>query len=115
MSRDDVIDIQALLRKSSLPVYHRRESPTQTPADAKEIERSGELWGRARRGSEIRQVQAWRGPLPPGQRGIEFVTEVPEDPNDHPDWARWSEMNPGVGVEGDFAKIPVTVLRNTQT
>lgn len=47
-------------------------------------------------------------------RGIEFTTDIPEDPNDHPTMVRWSAFNPHVKVEDGFAKIPIVVLRNTQ-
>ena len=96
-------------------VYHRLESPTQTPTDAARQEASGELWGRAPFGSHIPKVKAYRGPLPAGKRGIEFVTDVPPDPGSTPKRAEWSGPRRGVVVEGDFAKIRVVITKNTQT
>jgi RHS repeat-associated protein len=98
-------------------IFHRLESPTQTPADAKAIESSGELWGYPARGSDIPSVKAYNGPLPEGARGIEFTTPVtpttttrgtPGSP------AQWYPGTPGVKVEADKAKIPVCVTKNTQ-
>ncbi|MGH7719612.1 MAG: RHS repeat-associated core domain-containing protein, partial [Gemmatimonadaceae bacterium] len=94
--------------------YHRRESPTQTPADARRIQESGELWGRANRGSDNPSVDAYVGPLPQGTRGIEFTTTVPPDKGTPPWRARWTGPRPGVRVEGEYAKIPVCVTKNTQ-
>lgn len=92
-------------------VYHRRASPTQTAADAGLQQRSGELWGRPNRGSNFPTVDAYPGPLPPGVRGIEFVTDVEPSPDSPPRVARWTRECPGVTVEGDFARIPVRVTR----
>ena len=96
-------------------VYHRLESPTQTPADAAQQEASGEIWGRAPQGSFIPAVQAYIGPLPPGARGIEFTTGVPVDPGSPPGQAYWRGPRAGVTVEDDFAKIRVVVTRNGQS
>ena len=95
-------------------VYHRLESPTQTPADAARQEASGEIWGRAPRGGTTPKVKAYPGPLPPGTRGIEFTTDVPPDPGSAPKRPDWSGPRPGVVIEGDFAKIKVVVTKNTQ-
>jgi RHS repeat-associated protein len=98
------------------PVFHRLESSTQTPADAAKITSSGELWGKAPAGSNTPQVKAYYGTLPVGARGIEFTTAVPADPSSgHPTNARWLPGMPGVRLDGDYAKIPVTVTKNTQT
>jgi RHS repeat-associated protein len=98
----------------SQPRYHRLESPTQSPKVARLQETSGEIWGRAPRGSDIPKVQAYAGPLPPGARGIEFTTSVAPDPYGMPHLPTWSGPRPGVRVENDFAKIACTVTRNTQ-
>jgi hypothetical protein len=95
--------------------YHRLESPTQTPEDAQLQEESGEIWGRAPRGSLIAKVQAFAGPLPPDRRGIEFVTVVPPDFGGKPSRPEWSADRPDVGFDGEFARIRVRIIQNTQT
>ena len=95
-------------------IYHRLESPTQTPADARLQVESGEIWGRPRRYSDIPSVKAYPGPLPPGARGIEFTTEVPPDAQTGPDYVRWTGPRPGVIVEGGYARIVARVIRSTQ-
>ncbi len=96
-------------------IYHRLESPTQTAEHARLQEVSGELWGRAPRGSNIPAAQAYIGPLPAGRRGIEFSTTVQPDPNKPPGQAFWTGPRTGVKIEGDFATIKIKILRNTQT
>jgi hypothetical protein len=96
-------------------LYHRIESPTQTPEDAIRQEKSGELWGYPARWSDRPKVKAYVGPLPPSRRGIEFTTDVPPDKNCPPTHAYWSGPRAGVVVEGECAKIKVKVTRNTQT
>jgi RHS repeat-associated protein len=99
-------------------IYHRLESPTQTPADARRQERTGVIGGYAARGSAIPTVKAYNGPLPPGARGLEFSTTVPPAPGSVPGQPKWYPGQPGVGVipgeKGPMAAIPATILRNTQ-
>ena len=61
-------------------------------------------------------VQAYRGPLSSGARGIEFFTKAaPNDP--FGPIARWSlSGGPRFGLrqEGEFAKITCRITRNTQ-
>ncbi|MFK3978986.1 RHS repeat-associated core domain-containing protein [Micromonospora sp. NPDC050397] len=98
--------------------YHRLESPTQKPEVADQMVKSGELWGRVSRVSfqDRPMVQAYRGALPDGKRGVEFYTPIkPLSPrNSPPGEARWVAGMPGVREEGDFAKIPIFITRNTQ-
>lgn len=107
--------------------YFRLESPTQGAETAAQQESSGEVWGRARQNvfaGTTPVVQAYMGRLPEGARGIEFVTDVPPNPGTVPGAGAWSlgsrgPASPGVGgtalrVEGEFAKLRVTVTRNTQ-
>lgn len=96
-------------------IYHRLESPTQTAGDAQLQEASCELWGRAPRGSDRPAEKAYIGPLPVGRRGIEFSTNVEPDPNKAPGQAFWRGPRAGVKIEDDFARIKITILRNTQT
>lgn len=98
----------------SADIYHRKESPTQTAADAALQEATGEIWGSVPFGGVRPVAQAYRGPLPSGARGIEFTTDVAPDPQTPPSRARWSGPRQGVRVEGGFAKIDVTVIKNTQ-
>lgn len=60
--------------------FSRRETPTQTPADAVEQCRSGEIWGSIPKWSQWPTVQAYGGRLKNGGRGIEFTTDI----NSHP-------------------------------
>lgn len=104
---------------AKVQVYHRRLSSSQTPSVAALQQRTGEIWGSYNRDlmggrSPIPSVDAYVGPLPDGIRGIEFTTDVPPD-RDTPPWAaRWTGPRDGVIVEGEYAKIKVTVTRNTQ-
>ena len=95
-------------------IYHRLESPTQTPADAARQQASGEIWGRSALGSFIPKVKAYRGPLPGDARGIEFVSAVQPDAGSARLRVDWSGPRPGVRIEGDVAKIEVVVTKNTQ-
>ena len=96
-------------------IYHRLESPSQTPEDTIRQARSGAIWGRAARGANVPTVKAYTGPLPPGRRGIEFTTSVPVDYGCAPGRAEWSGPRPGVIIDGEFAKIYVMITKNTQT
>jgi hypothetical protein len=95
-------------------IYHRLETPTQTPEDAAKQEASGEIWGRPARGGAFPKVKAYTGPLPPGARGIEFTTDVPPDANCPPHVPTWRGEREGVICEGDYAKIKARVTKNTQ-
>ena len=65
-------------------------------------------------GSFIPKVKAYRGRLPDGARGIEFVTDVPPDVGSARVRVDWSGPRAGVRVEGDTAKIDAIVTKNTQ-
>ncbi len=97
-----------------MAAYHRLESPTQTPKDARRQEQTSEVWGRSARGSGTPKVKAYVGHLPEGDRGIEFDTDIPPDAESAPGQAVWSGPRDGVTVEGDFAKIRVRITKNTQ-
>jgi hypothetical protein len=98
------------------PPYHRLESPTQTSADARAQAASGEIWGRAARGSNIPSVKAYRNALPAHSRGIEFVTPVAPTPGSGtPYEARWYLGTTGVRQNSaGFAVISAIVIKNTQ-
>ncbi|WP_016755689.1 hypothetical protein, partial [Leptospira santarosai] len=118
-------EVDAPTKKSStdqrkdpkLPIYHRLESPTQTPKTAKMQEQSGEIWGKEASGSNIKSVQAYTGPLPKGKRGVEFITDAKETSGSAPGQAKWMEGTPGVrpASNPDYVKINVRVTKNTQT
>lgn len=94
--------------------YHRLKSPTQSDSTALKQHRSSEIWGRPRRDSDIPQVQAYVGPLPPNAGGIEFTTPVRPDGGTPPGQVRWTGPREGVVVEDGFAKIRCIITRNTQ-
>lgn len=52
------------------PFY--RTGSTQDDATTRVQQASGEIWGKADRGSSFPSVDAWVGPLPKGKPGIEF-------------------------------------------
>lgn len=97
-----------------MALFHRRESPTQRPEDAALQAESGEIWGRPMRAGLRPVVQAYVGGLPPGVRGIEFTSDVLPDLGTPPYLAYWSGPRAGVRVEGGYAKIGVTITRDTQ-
>lgn len=73
--------------------FCRRESPSQTKKHALLQIASGEIWGRPARNtsaSDIPSVKAYRGSLPPGERGIDFTTAIaPHKGSGSPIEARW--------------------------
>ena len=95
--------------------FHREEGPTQTKQTAARQEAAGEIWGQATQMSPIPAVRAYRGPLPVGRRGIEFMTSVAPRVDSHPTLVRWLNTTPGVSqLPNGFVSIPVTVTQNTQ-
>jgi hypothetical protein len=98
-------------------VYHRLESPTQTPAVARQQVQSMEIWGLPARGSPFPSVKAYRNNLPSQQtRGIEFSSNVaPTKGVGTPYEARWY-----VGTAGVFQRpnnhvgVPIFYIKNTQ-
>jgi RHS repeat-associated protein len=95
-------------------VFHRLESPTQTVADAMAQQASRELWGKGYRDSGVPYVQAYTGPLPPGARGIEFVTSAQGFKYSKPGAVMFVPGQPGVRLEDGVAKIDIIVTKNTQ-
>lgn len=96
-------------------IYHRIESPTQTREIAGRQAETSEIWGTMARYAHKPCVRAYKGPLPEGSRGVEFTTDVKPDRNSPPGQAYWRGPREGVIVDGEFAKIRVTILRNTQS
>lgn len=99
-----------------MPLYHRLESPTQTPADARRQAASGEMWGRTPRGGLKPTVQAFRGPLPPGCRGVEFETTIPPTKiNPLSGEVRWRKGGAGViSKQSDGEEFAVIRCRVTK-
>jgi hypothetical protein len=102
------------------PLYHRLESPTQSPDIAFVQQLSGTIRGYPALGSHIPKVKAYDGPLPVDARGIEFTTDVAPDSGCAPGWPMWSGPRDGVRIRTDdrgreFAEINVVIAKNTQT
>jgi hypothetical protein len=71
------------------PTYHRYETPTQPVTAAYEQRRTSEIWGRIPRWGSEPVVEAYTGPLPDGQDGIEFTVPLPPEPLAPPGLALW--------------------------
>jgi hypothetical protein len=104
-------------RGLSRPLYHRIETTTQ-PANIVSIQRkSGRIRGYPALGSLIPKVKAYEGPLPAGQKGIEFTTDVPPDDGGAPGRPTWSGARQGImsGVDDqgrDFVEIMVEITKH---
>ncbi len=100
--------------------FNRRESPTQTVADARLQALSGEIWGLPGRQSDIASVKAYREATARladhGQRGVMFSTAVLPTPGGGSLYeARWYEGSPGVvHKSGAFVAIPINGFLNLQ-
>jgi hypothetical protein len=91
--------------------FHRINDP---PEVVRMILASGELWGRRPRNylqSEFPKVKAYKGTLPDGHKGIEFMTDALPDTGSVPYRPTWSGPRTGVVVEGEFAKIKVHIIK----
>ena len=75
------------------PTYHRLASPTQTAVVAQQQRASQEIWGKVPRGGCDPVVEAYSGPLRPGQDGIEFTVALPPDPGSAPGRPEWRPPN----------------------
>ena len=98
--------------------FHRKESTTQTVHVASLQEATLEVWGKEPRGSSTLTVQAYKRKLPASERGIEFETHVPPNPDGHPHYASWSGNRPGLlsrkDSGQDYAAIFVFNFKNNQ-
>jgi hypothetical protein len=101
--------------------FYRRASETQDAAAVREQLRSGELWGLPSRFSgDIPIAQAYRGGLPEGTPGIEFLSFAP--PNKKygpiPEWrfplGELVRVEPHPRLEVQVVKLKVAILRVTQ-
>lgn len=89
------------------PFY--RTGSTQDNATTQAQLSSGEIWGKANRGSNDPSVDGWVGSLPAAKHGVEFYTDVRPSPGSPPGYARWLGPRPGVRIEGQWAKIRATI------
>jgi hypothetical protein len=96
------------------PFFRRWNERTQDREVIRAILTTGELWGRAPRGSDIPAVKAYFGELPADALGFEFFSVAPPD---RP-WggvAYWRARSDGsVIVEDDLAKVVVLISRVDQ-
>ena len=101
--------------------FHRLETSTQTPADAQLQIKSGEIWGKEARGSNLPCVKAYRNQLPATEKGVEFTTPLPpQRGSGSPIEARWYYgFTPGVVLKQDsnnvdYAVIPAKITKCQQ-
>jgi hypothetical protein len=98
-----------------MPTYHRRESTTQTAETTRRQEASGEIWGYPdRRSPEVARVRAYKGPLPPEARGVQFDSDCPPDPGGTRSQASWTPRGADLILEDGIAKLRVTNFVNRQ-
>lgn len=93
--------------------FHRREGP-QTADEMAKV-RSGQLdevQGGTNQYGHLPSVDAFRGPLPLGQRGYEFFTPVAPRLGTPPHKAQWPQGHPGVrDIGNDRVAIPCRVTK----
>ena len=94
-----------------MAVYHRVQSPTQTPADARKQIGNGKICGGINRWSSWPSVDAYVGRLPAAVSGIEFETSTDPDAGSAPGYARWSGPRTGVSIVGERACIEAIVRK----
>ncbi len=96
------------------PFYRLANDRTQTKDDMLRIARSGELWGRPRRNSNIPTVKAYFGKLPVDAEGFEFWTFVEPHNRFGPD-AYWLQReDQQVWGDSDWAKVRIAITRLNQ-
>lgn len=98
--------------------YSRRETKTQTSADAVLQCATMEVWGKIAQNGATPVVQAYKTELPKEWRGIEFSTNVAPESNTGPLHARWYLGKPGVQrrIKNNdvYACISITNIKNLQ-
>jgi hypothetical protein len=93
------------------PFHRRRNQNTQSDAVALKQQQSQEIWGAAARWSPFRSVKAYRGQLPAGSQGIEFMTAVMPSGN-CPYNVYWYEGAAGVSINSQgYAVIRVAITK----
>lgn len=93
--------------------YHRLGDSAENIAS---IRATGELRGNPPINtfqSDLPQVQAYDGPLPPGANGFEFITPVAPHSGSVPSSPRWYGTTPGASEVNGQAVIPCTVTRSS--
>ena len=85
-----------------------RTGSTQADETTRKQVASGEIWGKADRGSNFPSVDAFIGLLPDDKPGVEFYTDATPTPGQPPGYARWLG-GPGVTIEGEWAKIKANI------
>lgn len=95
--------------------FHRL---TSSKEEVQSVLNSGELWGASPRNffqSDIPKVKAFDGPLPAGEQGFEFETDVRPDRGHVPGKPTWAAKprRAGIASDSEYAKIKVRVLRQT--
>jgi RHS repeat-associated protein len=107
--------IEDACKSCETQTYHRLASETQTAEDVEKQVSSGMICGAGRRQagggvSPIPSVKAYPGPLPPGQKGVEFQTKIcPSSAS--PSVVYWHLGSPGVVPVGELACIPVKITK----
>jgi hypothetical protein len=110
-------------KPTSCLVFHRIVTPSQPAEDIALIRESGILRGYEYPGRSVLKVRAFIGPLPPGESGFEFTTEVVPTAMNVPYGkpgrlgADWKPPSPGIGEGYDplrdenYAYIPIRVTK----
>jgi hypothetical protein len=110
----------AVLSAATIFEFNRRETRTQTVADAVQQGLSMEVWGLPAQHGIIASVKAYRELRCPlanhGRRGIKFNTGVPPTPGcGSPFEARWNDGSPGVlQKHGGYVAIRLSDFVNLQ-
>ena len=104
--------------EEGLSYWYRLYSPSQDEDTVRKQLASGEIWGERPRNffaGDSPKVQAYRGRLPPGEKGIEFVTQEPPDPATKPGDGHWTgnRTSEHLAVEDGVAKLRVQITAQT--
>lgn len=101
--------------------FHRSHSTTQTHETALKQLSSGEIWGKpSSHSGDVPVVQAYRGRLPAGLRGVEFLALVaPDKRYGKPEWRTDRTDHRGTPLvwherdleHGDVVKLRVAITR----
>uniref|UniRef100_UPI00146FB8C2 RHS repeat-associated core domain-containing protein n=1 Tax=Comamonas composti TaxID=408558 RepID=UPI00146FB8C2 len=98
--------------------FHRVESPTQSRERAAEQEALGIHSGTAsHKGMGVVRINAYDGPLPEGQRGLEFYTPAKPTsvvPGGLVTWHPGHDPHCTLSEDREVAQIPIKVTKNTQ-
>lgn len=99
-----------------MPLYHRLASSTQRLDVAFHQTHSKEVWGTGAFLTGIASVKAYLGPLPAGDDGIEFETDIPPTPGTSPlAVAYWYQGHAQAAAKSRFVMIPVGMRKAAYT